>query len=114
MAQRDQNSRADYAFTQGPFTPPPPPFRGDYPDLKQLNLQGVSEKGKFGNVNKIFIALKQLWMSAKSFEIWSSQLPKMSSFIMTLLVLCPSMICTSPGSDPQLIKAGRTELIYVC
>ena len=61
---------------------PPPLVRGDCPDLKQLNLQGVYEKGKFENVSKTFMALKQLWTSAKCFEICSSQLPKMSSFIM--------------------------------
>lgn len=60
---------------------PPPLLRGDRPDLKQLNLQGVYEKGKFGNVSKTFVALKQLWTSAKCFEICSRQLPKMSSFI---------------------------------
>lgn len=62
---------------------PPPLLRGDCPDLKQLNLRAAYEKGKFGNASRTFMALKQLWPSAKCFEICSSQLPKMSSLIMT-------------------------------
>lgn len=62
---------------------PTPLLQGDHNDLKQLNLQGMCEKGTFGNVVKSFMAVRQLWPSAKCFEICSSQWPKLSSSITT-------------------------------
>lgn len=48
---------------------PRPLLWGDHPDLEQLHLRAVYEKDKFGNASKTFMALKQLWMPAKCFEI---------------------------------------------